>query len=175
MMTRRIGYLAVALAAGISAVSAAAQNSETLKELLHFQQCPLAPLLRAVYTRPAKVDGRARFTTVTVMARPQSYVQCLFTDRASVYCEASAFSDGPIERKTPLTPDAVAALQRLGFAPQPNGYNLVYERASAGEPDFDAIAVLMLTALHDAYGVRADTALDTYAPFAGNIVTACLR
>lgn len=32
---------------------------------------------------------------------------------------------------------------------------------------------MLLTALHDAFGVRVDTELETYAPFAGNMAVAC--
>ena len=75
--------------------------------------------------------------------------------------------------KIPLPPQSVAALQKLGFAAAPDGKNFPYHRAFRGKPDLAAIAVLMLTALYDAYGVRADTELDTYAPFAGYIITVC--
>jgi hypothetical protein len=174
LQMRRIAMLLCAtLIAGPIAGHAAARTGDTLKPLLAFRQCPLAPYLKAVYERPAQVDGRARFLTVTVTERPQAFVQCMIA-RGDVRCEASAY-DGTMSRKAPLPASAVAALQRLGFAATVDGTNFSYRRALRGAPDFDAIAVLMLTALHDAYGVRADTGLDIYAPFAGDLVTACRR
>ena len=161
------------LLGGVITGRGAAQSTDTLRPLLAFRQCPLTPYLRAVYERPAKVDGRARFLTVTVTERPQAFVQCMIA-RDEAYCEASAF-DGTLSHKAPLAAPALAALQKLAFAATTGGANLSYRRAFDGEPDFDAIAILMLTALHDAYGVRADTALDTYAPFEGAMVTACRR
>jgi hypothetical protein len=161
------------LLAGLAMGRAAAQSVDTLKALLAYT-CPLAPYLRAVYQRPAKVDGRARFLTVTVTERPQAFVRCMFDDDA-VYCEASAFYDGTLSRKVPLPAQAVAALQKLGFAATTDGHNFSYRRAFRGAPDFDAVAILMLTALHDAYGVREDTELDVDAPFAGDLITVCWR
>jgi hypothetical protein len=172
-MRRTAMLLCAALFVGLAAEGTAAQPADTLKELLHYRRCPLSPYLQAVYERPAKVDGRARFLTVTVTEHPQAFVQCMFGGDA-VYCEASAY-DGTVSRKLPLAREATAALQKLGFITGAHGKNFPYRRAFHGEPDFDAIATLMLTALHDAYGVRADTELDTYAPFAGNLVTACRR
>ncbi len=168
-------FVAAAVLAGPCASQAAAERAETLKTLLADRQCPRALYLQAIHERPAKVDGRARFLTITVQERPQSFVQCMFAQRDAVYCEASAFHDGPLSHKVPLAPDAVAVLRQLGFAATADGSNFSYRRAFHGEPDFDAIAILMLTVLHDAYGVRADTALETYAPFAGSLVTACKR
>jgi hypothetical protein len=57
----------------------------------------------------------------------------------------------------------------------PEEKNFIYERRLGPSPDFDPIATLMLTALHDGYDVREDTVLKTVAPFAGNLIVACLR
>jgi hypothetical protein len=167
-MRRAANLLCAALLAG----HAAAQTADTLKELLFYHRCPLSSSLQAVYERPAKVVGRARFLTVTVTERPAAFVQCMIADGA-VTCEASVFDGGTELSKVPLPVQAVAALQRLGFAIGTGGENLSYEHAFLGKPDFDAIATLMLTALHDAYGVREETELNTYAPFAGYIITVC--
>jgi len=167
-----IKLLCAAWLAGLAVGYAAAQTDDTLETLLHFRKCPLSAQLQAVYERPAKVEGRARFLTVTVTERPAAFVQCMIADGA-VICEASAFDGSTEANKTPLPPRSVAALQKLGFAAAPDGRNFPYRRALRGKPDFDAIAVLMLTALYDAYGVREETELKTYAPFAGNIITVC--
>jgi hypothetical protein len=161
-----------ALLAGLAVGCAAAQTDDTLETLLYFRRCELSSELQAVYERPAEVEGRGRFLTVTVTERPAVFVQCTIADGA-VICEASAFDGSTEANKTPLPARSVAALRKLGFTAEPDGKNLTYRRAFRGKPDFDAIAVLMLTALYDAYGVRAETELDTYAPFAGSIITVC--
>jgi type III secretion system-like peptide-binding chaperone len=173
-MRRTITLLCVALLGGFAMECAAAQTDDTLETLLYFRKCSLSAELQAVYERPAEVEGRARFLTITVTDRPAAFVQCRVAGGA-VICEASAFDGGTELSKIPLPPQSVAALQKLGFAAAPDGKNLTYRRAFRGKPDFDAIAVLMLIALYDAYGVREETELKTYAPFAGYLVTACRR
>ena len=160
------------LLASLAVGCAAAQSDDTLETLLYFRKCPLSSELQAVYERPAEVEGRGRFLTITVTDRPAAFVQCMIAGGA-VICEASAFDGGTELSKILLPPQSVAALQKLGFAAAPDGKNFLYRRALRSKPDFDAIAVLMLTALYDAYGGREDTELKTYAPFAGSIITVC--
>jgi hypothetical protein len=171
-MRRIATLLCAALLASLAVGCAAAQTDDTLETLLYFRKCPLSAELQAVYERPAEVEGRGRFLTVTVTDRPAAFVQCMIAGGAAI-CEASAFDGGTELSKIPLPPQSVAALQKLGFAAAPDGKNFPYRRAFRGKPDFDAIAVLMLTALYDAYGVREETDLKTYAPFAGSIITVC--
>jgi len=173
-MRQTAKLLYAALLAGLAVGCAAAQADDTLETLLHFGKCPLNVELEAVYERPAKVEGRGRFLTLTVKDRPAAFVQCMVADGA-VICEASAFDGGTEANKTPLPPQSVAALQRLGFVAEPGGKNLTYGRPFRGKPDFDAIAVLMITALYEAYSVREETELKTYAPFAGNMAVVCRR
>jgi hypothetical protein len=72
-----------------------------------------------------------------------------------------------------LPPAALAALTKLGFVTDDARKNFPYERALGRSPDFDAIATVILIALHDAYGVRGETKLKTYAPFTGDLITVC--
>ena len=156
-----------------------AQPADTLNELLAAERCLLSAQLKAVYERPSAFKERGRFLVVRVEARPQSYVQCMFADnRSKLYCEASSFyyAEPEMKPRTFYMPsDAMAALQKLGFATRTSEKNFPYERALSGTPDFDAIATLMLTALHDAYGAREDTVLTTAAPFVGTIIVVCRR
>ncbi|RDV04840.1 TY-Chap domain-containing protein [Undibacter mobilis] len=156
------------------AVPAAAQTPDTLKDLLRFQECPLSSQITAVYARPAFADPARQFTRISPKGKPEGYVRCSLRDR-SVYCEASAVRGRSLSDRTPLPTDAVAALLRLGFQPQQGGADLMYRRVLTGSPDFDAVATLMLTTLHDAYGAREELGIETVAPFAGQIVTACVR
>lgn len=158
---------------------AAAEPSDTLKALLAAERCLLAGQLQAVYEHPSAFKERDRFLVMSVKARPQNYVQCMFADnRRKLYCEASSFYYAEREGKPRtlyISSDAMAALKKLGFATGAAEKNFPYERAISGMPDFDAIAILMLTALHDGYGVRQDTNLKTFAPFVGDLITACPR
>jgi hypothetical protein len=159
------------------AYEATAQTPDTLKTLLAFRQCPLSSYLQAVHDRPAVVSGGVPFLKVSVEKRPLNYVQCRFSDdHKTLYCEASSYFDaGPSAKPLSLSlpPAALAALAKLGFATDDARKNFPYERALGRPPDFDAIATLMLTALHDAYGVREETELKTFAPFAGDLITVC--
>jgi hypothetical protein len=170
-------FLAAALVAGLLPRPATAQSAETRAALLAARQCTLAAQLRAVRGRPSAFKHRDRFLVLSVKARPQSYVQCMFTDRDRLYCEASSFyyAEAGTRRTVYMASEAMAALEKLGFGTGPEQKNFPYERALGSPPDFDAIATLMLTALHDAYGAREDTELETYAPFADNVVAACRR
>ena len=171
--------LLLAVISGLLPGPAVAQPADTLNELLAAERCPLSAQLKAVYERPSAFKERDRFLVVSVKIRPQNYVQCMFAEnRSKLYCEAS--SSYSAERETKLRmlympPDAMAVLQKLGFATKTSEKNFSYERALSGAPDFDAIATLMLTVLHDAYGVREDTVLTTAAPFVGTIIVVCRR
>jgi hypothetical protein len=66
-----------------------------------------------------------------------------------------------------------ASLRKLGFATGNEEKNFPYERDFTGTPDFGEIATLMLSAMHDAYGVRADTIFSIRAPFAKKVLAKC--
>jgi hypothetical protein len=172
-------FVGAALVAGLLPEQTAAQPADTLKALLAARSCLLSGELQAVYERPSPFKERDRFLVLSVKASPQSYVQCMFADnRSKLYCEASSFyyaEPAGKPRMLYLPPEVMAALEKLGFATGTSQKNFPYERPLNGTPDFDAIATLMLTALHDAYGVREETELKTFAPFAGNPVVACRR
>jgi len=116
---------------------------------------------------------------VSVKARPQNYVQCMFADNRSIlYCEASSFYCAERDTKPRtlyMPPERMAALEKLGFSIRTSEKNFPYERVLSDTPDFDEIATMMLTALHNTYGVRQDTELATDAPFVGNMVVACRK
>lgn len=158
-------------------LNVAAETTDSRKGLVDKERCALAASLKAVYERPSAVKERGPFLVMSVKGRPQAYVQCMFADnRKKLYCEAS--SGDYVERESKpcmscLSQESVAALGRLGFAIGTGGKNYPYKRDLNGTPDFDAIATLMLSALHDAYGVREGTTLDTYAPFEGSIIVVC--
>jgi hypothetical protein len=157
-----------AAALGFS-LQAAAQTAQSLKDLLRARSCGISAQLRAVYERPSAVKERDRFFVISVTSDPQRYVQCMFAeDRPKLFCEAS--NGG---RARARSEETKAVLRRLGFSTETADKNFTYEKDLTREPDFDAITTLMLTALHDGYGVRADTELTVDAPFRGRLITVC--
>src|SRR5262245_23182241 len=103
----------------------------------------------------------------------------MFADNRSIlYCEASSFYCAERDTKPRtlyMPPERMAALEKLGFSIRTSEKNFPYERVLSDTPDFDEIATMMLTALHNTYGVRQDTELATDAPFVGNMVVACRK
>ena len=81
-MRRNATLISIALLAGLAVGRAAAQSDDTLETLLYFRKCPLSAELQAVYERPAEVEGRSRFLTITVTDRPAAFVQCMVARRA---------------------------------------------------------------------------------------------
>ena len=166
--------IAVLLAMALCPGRAGAQAAASLQELLAFRRCPLAANLKAVYERPAWPEAGRQFVAVRVEGAPHSYVRCRIGGRRDpqLYCEASSLPFAMPQEGTAQA-SARTALARLGFATETTGKDFPCRRPLDGAPDFDAIATLMLTALHDGYGVRADTVLIIEAPFAGPFVSVC--
>jgi hypothetical protein len=61
----------------------------------------------------------------------------------------------------------------FGFATGNDQKNYSYERDFTGTPDFSEIATLMLLAMHDGFGARADARLTVTAPFAKKVRAIC--
>ena len=70
--------------------------------------------------------------------------------------------------------NAIAALGRLGFSTDDTNSNFKIDLDIAEPPDFNAIADLMLKALHEAYGADADTKLRFQAPYAERATRKCV-
>ena len=165
----RTALASLAILSGI----ASAQADDSLRDLLATRRCAVSALLRATYAQARALPEDQRFFIIRVQKKLDAYVRCRFADRApKVACEASPAyyeegNDHPLYVFLP--PERIAALAKLGFAPGPAA-NLIY---TGDKLDFDAIAGLMLTALHDGFGVRAETALDETAPLTNRIVIVC--
>ena len=149
----------------------------SLRELLIEYRCPVVDRLERIYEAGDPSSTRDRFIAVTVPAHPHGYVQCLFVEgRTQLLCEASSgyYYDKEGEPRTFfLAPSAVAALGRLGFSTDDSAGNFQLLLPVADPPDLNAIADLILKALHDAYGARADSRLRFNAPFAPRATTKC--
>jgi hypothetical protein len=106
------------------------------------------------------------------VAHPHGYVQCIFVaSRTGILCEASSgyhYNRDGTPRTFFLPKESIAALGRLGFSTDDTAGNFRYEALIASPPDVNAIADLILTALHDAYGARAGGELRFNAPLPGD-------
>ena len=174
-MVRKVGLAALVLL--LSAAAASAQTG-TLRALLAEYRCPIVDRLDRIYEHPKPTDFLDRFLAVTLHAHPHGYVQCIFVaNRTKILCEASSgfyYSKTGAPRTFFLPRDAVAALGKLGFSTDDSKGNFRYESELGAPPDFNAIADLILMALHDAYGARAGETLRFNAPFARRDTSKCV-
>jgi hypothetical protein len=176
----RIIHFVVAAASTLllGLTAAAAQTSDTLRALLVEYRCPVVDRLDRIYEHASPDDYRDRFLAVTLAGHPHGYVQCMFVaNRSRVLCEASSgyYYNRPSGPRTLYLPrDAIAALGRLGFSTDDSAGNFRYLAQIGRPPDLNAIADLILTALHDGYGARAQSRLTYNAPFAPRPTSKCV-
>jgi hypothetical protein len=161
-----------------TATAAAAQEGAALRALLIEYRCPVVDRLDRIHAHPRSTDYKDRFLAVTLVGHPHGYVQCMFVEnRSGIFCEASSgfyFNKPGTVRTFYLPQAAIAALGRLGFSTDDSGGNFRYQAGIGAPPDFNAIADLILKALHDGYGARADSELRFNAPFAPRATTKCV-
>jgi hypothetical protein len=166
---------AAACAILLAVAVAEAQTGVSLRALLAEYRCPVVDRLDE---RPSPHDYRDRFLAVTLAGHPHGYVQCMFIDnRTRVLCEASSgyhYNKDGEPRTFFLPQSAIAALGRLGFSTDDSEGNFRYQSGIGRPPDFNAIADLILTALHDGYGARAGSRLEFNAPFAHRATSKCI-
>ncbi|RTL48907.1 MAG: hypothetical protein EKK40_16155 [Bradyrhizobiaceae bacterium] len=169
------GLLGVIILAVLAyTASALAQNADSRAEIIEEHRCHLAGNLRAVYRSS---QDRARYVTLSRPGQLNSYVQCGFIEaRSKLHCEASSsyYSQSEIPPRL-IYPSAEEknALEKLGFKSGNGLENFSYKRDLTSAPDFDGIARLMLLAMHDGFGARAETYLELRAEFDGTLITAC--
>ncbi len=161
----------------LSATVARAEDRASLRSFLAVYRCPVVDRLERVYEGGDRSVHRDRYLAVTVPEHPHGYVQCMFYDHATrLLCEASSgfYFDKPGEPRTfRLAADAIAALGRLGFSTDDSQGNFRARWRVGKSPDFNAIADFILTALHDAYGARAESSLSFNAPLAPRESSSC--
>ena len=159
-------------------ISVASAQTGTLRALLVEYRCPVVDRLDRIYEHPKPTDFLDRFLVLTLTGHPHGYVQCIFmANRTRILCEASSgyhYNKVGTPRTFYLPRDAVAALGQLGFSTDDSQGNFRYEVGIGAPPDLNAIADLMLTALHDAYGARAGETLQFNAPFARGAPSKCI-
>jgi hypothetical protein len=161
----------------LSSTAACAEERASLRSLLVVYRCPVVDRLERVYDSGDRSGHKDRYLAVTVPEHPHGYVQCMFYDNATrLLCEASSgfYFDKPGEPRTfRLDAEAIAALGRLGFSTDDSQGNFRARWRVGRSPDFNAIADFILTALHDAYGARAESNLSFNAPFAPRESSSC--
>ncbi|HEY0235957.1 MAG TPA: hypothetical protein VGC86_13025 [Afipia sp.] len=154
-----------------------ARSTNTREELLKKYHCRLTDLLRQVFEAPSAYQERNRYLILTGLGRSDNYVQCMFAaNRTKLYCEVSSgYYESAMDKPRRHFPseDVKAAFRRLGFSTGNEEKNYPYERDFAGVPDFGAIATLMLSAMHDGFGARAETPLIAKSPFARRVTMDC--
>lgn len=159
------------MVAALAAPSFAAELPlDSLRGLIAQHRCEIADRLARIHAVVGLSSPDNGFIVVSLPAHPHGYVQCIFSDdRTRMLCEAASgfYHDLPqVPRTFHLAPAAIAALARLGFDTDDSKGNFQSEFAIGLEPDFNAVAELMLTALHDGYGARAGDRLRVDAPLA---------
>jgi hypothetical protein len=150
----------------------------TLRDLLAQYRCPVVDRLEQIYKAAPSSHPQNLFLIVSFAARPNDYVQCVFDPLTHMFCEAaSGFYDHvasePRTRRLPA--GAVAALSRLGFSTDRRllrKFQISFDVAEP--PDVNAIAELILKALHDAFDARAGVTLLIEAPLAPRPTGKCV-
>jgi hypothetical protein len=176
MMIARVLLLPAMLA--LSAV-AVARDVNSYQKLLSRYLCPVVDRLERVYAMGDPAAHSDEYLIVAIDGRDETYVQCLFyrTDESEkIMCEAASgfYLTKPGQRRTVrLAADAIAALARLGFSTDDSQGNFRID-LDADPPDFRAIGELILKALHDAYGARAESKLLLIAPYAPRGAPKCV-
>lgn len=156
---------------------ALAEMPVSLRDLLVEYRCQLVDRLERVYEFGDRRSQRDRFIAVTAPQHPHGYVQCMFAKRGSLlYCEASSGFYGKPDSSYAqrLSRDKIEALARLGFSTDDSKGNFSLEKLLDPRPNFNAIADLILQALHDGYDARAETKLRFNAPFAKRATSSCI-
>jgi hypothetical protein len=150
-----------------------AQDASTLDQFLQQYRCPVVDRLQRIYATGDPEKFPDEYLIVDMPPQRENYVQCLFYRTDKIMCEAASgfYLNAPEEPRTMyLPPSAIAALARLGFSTDDSRGNFRINLDLANPPD---IATLILRALHDAYGARAQTKLDFHAPYAEHAGSKC--
>jgi hypothetical protein len=161
----------------LAAATSPAQEASSLQPLLDQYRCPIVDRLERIYAKGDPERFPDEYLIVDRPGFPEHYVQCLFYKRGKLYCEAASgfFFAAPDQPRTMhLSASSVAALAQLGFSTDDSHGNFSLYRDVTEPPDFGSIADLMLKALHDGYGARADTELDFHAPYAAKGSPKCV-
>jgi hypothetical protein len=161
--------LGLALAfAGLSAARAGAPPPD-IDTFVSTYQCTVAASIAHIHAHPHP-EQMHRYL-VLENALTQRYVQCLFFDSdRQMLCEAwsgwwEQKNSGP-KFKSPLAPQQLAALSKLGFSMDVSHGNFQRRFRFGRAPDYDGVAQLMLRALYSGYDTNLETGVRGEGPFA---------
>ena len=164
------------LGIAFASTSDAASDGRDRAAFIEAHRRAVVTQLNSIHLRGPRSTSRDRFLAVSVVRADQRYVQCIFFDGdTKMYCEASsgAYAQAPDATDHLLSASSKAALHRLGFVQTSPKQNYEREISLGTPPDFDAVADLMIGALHDAYEARETTPLNFRAPRAILTRNAC--
>jgi hypothetical protein len=175
MLARAFAVVAALLAP--TAAGAEDDAAATLRDLLAQYRCPVVDRFEQIYNAAPHSHPQNLFLIVYFAARPHDYVQCVFDPLTYMFCEAaSGFYDNVASepRTRHLPASAIAALARLGFSTDDSEGNFRIGFEVKEPPDFNAVADLILQALHDAFEARAGATLLIEAPLAPRPTGKCV-
>ena len=163
-----LGTVAVAAAFVVSHAASAAAGDDDLADFVNTYQCSLAGLIERIAVYHSKPGENGRFIVLSSPGTTASYVQCDFAaDNREGLCEAASGWWNEPATKPHFSAAQLAALARLGFSTDGSHGNFAQQmHFPPTGPDPDALAGLMLRALHEGYGARKDMAIEVQAPFA---------
>ncbi len=156
--------VAVAMLAAVGPV--AAGSSTDLTAFLAAYRCDVE---RAA-NDPRRSDAQVLFGDRAALIRPRPACSPpLVENDSKILCEAeSGFyrQKAGEPRQFRVTPQALAALARLGFSTDDSkgNYRRIIDLTGAG--DFTVVADLLLSALYQGYGARLNSRLEWEAPLA---------
>jgi hypothetical protein len=134
-----------------------------------------ADVLQCIYQASNPSSRYNRFLIIRIVGQRYGSVVCEFQDHVSKLRFEASYGFECVETRTFHHPaEWVAALGRLGSTEDPHG-NFYVDLDLSDPPDFNPIADLLLRALHDAYGARAQSDLQFSAPFPEGTINACVN
>jgi hypothetical protein len=159
--------MAMAVAMLAAAGPVAAGSSTDLAAFLAAYRCDVVERLQMIHADPTP---KKRYLVIGLLDPPEAYVQCLFVENDSkILCEAeSGFyrQKAGEPRQFRVTPQALAALARLGFSTDDSEGNYQRMIDLASTSDFAGVADLILSALYQGYGAGLDSRMEWQAPLA---------
>jgi hypothetical protein len=166
---RTLRHLPVGIALAFAGASAAPAPSADIDTFVSTYHCSVAESLMRIHAQTPTEQMHRYFVLENGLTH--HYVQCLFYDRdRQMLCEAwSGWWDqknsGP-NFKSPLAPEKLAALAKLGFSMDVSRGNFQRRFRFRYEPDYGEVADLMLQALYSGFDTSLATGVKGEGPYA---------
>ena len=145
---------------------AAGEDADDLSTFVETYRCSVVELLMRIHANPSK-DISSRFLILDRDDLHNYYVQCAFDEGDhAMLCEAASGFFAEPNTGPWFTAMQKLSLLRLGFSMDGSRGNFQQYLYFPSDPEFNAIANLLLTALYEGYGARRSTVIGVTAPFA---------